>query len=278
MGIELAAELQRAEDERRTGVLCVGDGTFHLTEGAVTCVDCQRTPGLDRLVIAAGVATAETWRDAIQDDPDRILGAPRLETIALLAVFDAAFFLLASPGVPQFQPAPPHWLAPVCRIPPHTLVNECARRSHAESGPWPAELVDRAPVVPVRRVRHHRVVLTGSQAEVLATADARRSVTGIADDLGRTSYGCLVAVRELTTAGLIERPNLEVLEGKPTRGVRPPIEPAAELVVSPPARTRQLTLPQRRPHREMIPEPPDRWDAADRDLLTRLRTALEELD
>ncbi|MGW0249045.1 hypothetical protein ACWDYH_20665 [Nocardia goodfellowii] len=270
MGIELADELRRAENERRTGVLCVGDGAFHLTDGAITCADCHRTPGLDRLIGAAGGPTAESWRRAVAGDPDQAVGLPRLEAMALLAAFDAAFFLLAAPGIPQFQPAPPHWLARVCRISPSALVRECVRRSHAE-GHWPAELVDRAPVVPVHRIRRHRVVLTGSQVEVLATADARRSIAGIAGDLGRTTYGCLVAVRELTAAGLVEPPAAARVDVLPTASVPPARELAA-------AHSGQLTLPRRRTHREVAELVPEHWGAPDRDLLIRLRTALEELD
>ncbi|MEV6274884.1 hypothetical protein [Nocardia sp. NPDC051832] len=278
MGTELADELQRAEAERRTGVLCVGDGAFQLTDGAITCADCHRTPGFDRLVVAAGVATAEVWRRAVAGEPDQILGVPQLETIALLAVFDAAYFLLGSPGTPEFQPSSPHWLAPVCRIPPHTLMHECARRHRADDGPWPAELVDRAPVVPVQRIRRHRVVLTGHQAEVLATADARRTVTAIAGDLGRTSYGCLVAVRELTAAGLIEQPVTKKVAAAPIpkrASAKPALTGSA---LTGPARPGQLTLPRRRTRREPSAPVPDRWETADRDLLIRLRAALKELD
>ncbi|MFC9895288.1 hypothetical protein ACFVMC_16510 [Nocardia sp. NPDC127579] len=236
MGSELTAELLRAATERRTGVLCVGDGAFHFTDGAINGVDCQRAPGLDRLLGAAGLSRTP---------------GPRLETLALLAVFDAAYFLLVTPGAPEFRPAPAHWLATVCRVPPHGLMRECARRERAETGPWGVELVDRAPVRPVGRIRRHRVLLTGHQTEVLAVADGRRSVTGIAEQLGRTSYGCLAAVRELTAAGLIEPP------------ARDPAESG---------------LPRRLTRRELIAPPDDRWHAADRDLLVRLRTALKELD
>ncbi|MEU8898171.1 hypothetical protein [Nocardia sp. NPDC048505] len=286
MGIELAVELQRAETERRTGVLCVGDGAFRFTDGAITSADCHRTPGLDRLVVEAGVATAAAWQRASAGDADEVLSLPQLETIALLAVFDAAFFLLASPGIPEFQPAPPHWLAPVCRIPARTLVHECARRSRVPAGPWPSELVDRAPVVPVHRIRRHRVVLTGNQAEVLAAADARRSIAGIAENLGRTTYGCLVAVRELTAAGLLERPIPAQVEPITARVVRAPVrpEPALAGAAAPgqlPRRTARTGIPQEMPALAPQAAPvavPERWDTVDKDLLIRLRKALEELD
>ncbi|MEV6324878.1 hypothetical protein AB0M45_27395 [Nocardia sp. NPDC051787] len=270
MGVELAVELRRLEEEGRTGVLHAADGAFHLADGAIVSADCGRTTGLDRLVIEAGVATAEDWQRARAGDPGRVLGRPRLETLALLSVFDAAYFLLASPAVPEFRPAPPHWLAPVCHIAPRALVHECARRGDPEWGPWSAELVDRAPVVPVRRVRRRRVVLTGGQAEVLAAADARRSIAEIGRELARTTYGCLMAVRDLTAAGLIEQP---VATPPPVEPMRP--EPEAVIPVAAGGSGR---LPRRRVRRSEASVPvPDRLEPPDRDLLVRLRAALEEL-
>ncbi|MGV9612895.1 hypothetical protein [Nocardia xishanensis] len=310
MGVELAVELRRLEKEGSTGVLHAGDGAFHLTGGVIASADCRRTTGLDRLVVEAGVATAEDWRRAGAGDPGQLLARPRLETLALLSVFDAAYFLLASSDEPEFRPAPPHWLAPVCHITPRALVQECERRGDPESGPWPAELVDRAAVVPVRRVRRRHVVLTAGQAEVLAAADTQRSITGIARDLGRTTYGCLEAVRELTAAGLIEPPASIVVEpGRhaapsgfaPYSGPREDGAPArietrkgkhskltghrsaelaacAEPVTVTASAPGQPTGPPLRRRVRMVPPPPaERWEPVDRDVLVRLRAALEEL-
>ncbi|MBF6347717.1 MULTISPECIES: hypothetical protein [Nocardia] len=257
MGIDLADELRRLEDAGSTGLLHAGDGVFHLADGTVAAAECRRTTGLDRLALAAGVAGTDDWQRAAAGDPGTVLRRPHLETLALLSVFDAAYFLLSAPAVPEFRPAPPHWLAPVCHIPPRVLVRECARRGDPEAGPWPARLVDRATVVPVRRVRRNRVVLTGGQAEVLAAADSRRSVTVIARDLGRTAYGCLEAVRDLTAAGLIEPPG----DGRPQAASRLTGDPLLR------RRTRQ-PVP--------VPEGGD-WEPVDQELLLRLRSALEDL-
>ncbi|MET8777568.1 hypothetical protein ABZV58_21410 [Nocardia sp. NPDC004654] len=330
MGVELAVELRRLEKEGSTGVLRAGDGAFHLTGGVIASADCRRATGLDRLVVEAGVATAEDWRQAGSGDPGQVLNRPRLETLALLSVFDAAYFLLASSAVPEFRPAPPHWLAPVCHITPRALVQECARRGDPESGPWPAELVDRAPVVPVRRVRRRQVVLTAGQAEVLAAADTQRSITGIARDLGRTTYGCLEAVRELTAAGLIKPPSPVVDRGRHTAHWGAGFEPysgsqgartdtrngkhakmtgpgATELATrtGAPAGGRVIEIespagdfgcaredepsapiprisdptapPLRRRVRSALPPTAEQWEPVDRDVLVRLRAALEEL-
>ncbi|MCU1645617.1 MAG: hypothetical protein JWN03_5892 [Nocardia sp.] len=299
MSAEVASELRRLEDEGSTGVLRAGDGAFHFAEGAIACADCRRTTGLDRLVVEAGVATAEQWQLAAAGDPGPLLARPQFETLAVLSIFDAAYFLLSSPVVPEFRPAPPHWLAPVCRIAPRALVAECARRGDPQAGPWPITLIDRAPVIPARRIRRRRVVLTGSQAEVLAAADAQRSITGIADELGRTTFGCLTAVRELTAAGLIEAP--VVPQAEPERPARvqiqlPPqwqLEPPTAVQIRPPtavqiqspadAQTERRValppapLPRRRVRTAAMTSAPDRWKPIDREVLVRVRTALEEL-
>ncbi|MFJ4650391.1 hypothetical protein ACIP5Y_03840 [Nocardia sp. NPDC088792] len=273
---ELALELQRLEQQRCTGTLHSGAGAIHLVDGAVTAADCPHTTGLDRLLIEAGVATVEEWRRARAGDPGGLLARSRLETFALLAVFDAAYFLLAAPAPLEFRPGPPHWLAAACRISPGALLHECRRRGDPGAPPWPVSLVDQAPVVPIRRVRRRRVVLTGGQAEVLAAADARRSIAGIARDLGRTTYGCLLAVRELTAAGLVEPPVVVVLPDPVRAVLSEPVLP--DPVLSVPTRPESQAPPLRRRVRQATSVAvPDRWEPPDRDVLVRLRAALEEL-
>ncbi|MBL1079856.1 hypothetical protein JK358_36200 [Nocardia sp. 2] len=387
MGVELATELQRLEKERRTGVLRTADGAFHLTDGAIACVDCRRTTALDRLVIAAGAASADAWQRAATGDPSAITGTPaarraavplrqtaastavaqpltttdaakharaagalgalrqqrpaeqrtasglldparfgtaserdragqlstapvrdpagqwsaprglgpaaalpelgtadtpgqssataprlavvsrpRLETLVLLSIFDAAYLLLAAPGPVEFESAPAHWLSDLCAVTPRVVIHECDRRGALDPGPWHTELVDRAAVVPARRIAHRRVVLTAGQAEVLAAADARRSVTAIARTLDRTAYGCLQAVRDMTAAGLIEPPAAapaSIQHGDPEIQAPTPGGPAP--------------LPRRRVRQAALTPAPESWEPADRDMLIRLRAALQEL-
>ncbi|MET7772175.1 hypothetical protein [Nocardia sp. NPDC005366] len=280
MGVELAGELRRLEREGRTGILRAGDGAFYFAGGAIAFVDCRRTTGLDRLVVDSGVVSAEDWHRAGAGEAAELIGRPRLEALAVLSVYDAAYFLLASPVVPEFRPAPPHWLAPVCRIPVRELVRECARRGDPKSGPWPAELVDRAPVVPVRGPRRRRRVLSCGHAEVLAAADSRRSVVGIARELRRTTYGCLVAVRELTAAGLIEVPvPRAATDAEVAASPNDEQFDTARVIAGQVARGRVVATPlPRRRMRSAIPESAhDRWEPVDRDVLTRIVAALEEL-
>ncbi len=88
------------------------------------------------------------------------------ELSALLAMFDAAYFL-GSGAEPVFTEGA---AGGDLRVTVATLVHEqrpprAARRRLAGRG------VDLAPVVPVRRVRRQRVILTGVQAEILLNAD-----------------------------------------------------------------------------------------------------------
>ncbi|WP_458690794.1 hypothetical protein [Nocardia tengchongensis] len=287
MDSELVIELRRLEQQRGTGVLTVGDGAFHLVEGAIVAADCRRTTGLDRLAITAGLTDTEGWRRARAGTADQLPSGPRLETLALLAVFDAAYLLLAAPAPVEFRPGPPHWLAYACRITPGALIHECARRGDPAAGVWPVELVDRVAVVPVRRVRRRRVVLTGGQAEVLAAVDARHSITWLAEHLGRTTYGCLLAVRELTAAGLIEPPVMVALAehiaqppamGDTAGGDPATADPAPAAPDRNPGAAPNSTPPLRRRVRQTAAVAvPDRWEPPDRDVLIRLRAALEEL-
>ncbi|MFE5287329.1 hypothetical protein ACFRAQ_20390 [Nocardia sp. NPDC056611] len=280
MDSELVIELRRLEQQRGTGVLTVGDGAFHLVEGAIVAADCRRTTGLDRLAITAGLTDAEGWRRARSGTPDQLPTGPRLETLALLSVFDAAYLLLAAPARVEFREEPAHWLAHACRITPGALIHECARRGDPAAGVWPVELVDRVAVVPVRRVQRRRVVLTGGQAEVLAAVDARRSISGLAEDLGRTTYGCLLAVRELTAAGLIEAPVMVALAdhiGAVAEPDRAPAEPSPAADENSAAATNSAPPLRRRVRQAAAVAVPDRWEPPDRDVLIRLRAALEEL-
>lgn len=213
MGGDICGVLGTLERERRTGVLRVGDdGAFHLAGGAVVRAESRHVPGAADLP-----------------------GGPDPE---LLALFDAAYFLLGSAAEPVFEEEATDG---ALRITVPTLVHEQRRRRARLDATWPDGSVDVAPVVPVRRVRRQRVILTGVQAEILLNADGRRTPARLARDLGRTAFGCLLAVRGLAAASLVET------------------EPA--VAESP----------------EGWGEGAVEWAAPDHELLDRLRTALVEL-
>ncbi|MFB4304639.1 hypothetical protein [Actinomadura sp. GTD37] len=214
MAGDISGVLGALERERRTGVLRAGgDGAFHIERGAVVHAESPHAPG-----------------------PGDLPAGPDPELPALLAMFDAAYFLLGSAAEPVFTEGPPS--GGPRRITAATLVHEQRRRRARLDAAWPDGGVDVAPVEPVRRVRRQRVILTGVQAEILLNADGRRTPARLARDLGRTAFGCLLAVRGLAAASLVRTD---------------PLGPGA-----PPSRT----------------EIPAEWAPPDHDLLDRLRTAL----
>ncbi|NVI86954.1 hypothetical protein [Actinomadura sp. BRA 177] len=211
MGADVCEVLGSLERDRCTGVVRVGgDGAFHVDRGAVVRAESRH--------VSAGAGL----------DP---------ELSALLAMFDAAYFLLGSGAEPVFTEGA---AGGDLRVTVATLVHEQRRRRARLDAAWPDGGVDLAPVVPVRRVRRQRVILTGVQAEILLNADGRRTPARLARDLGRTAFGCLLAVRGLAAASLVRTD---------------PPESAGE---SP---------------REL----PVEWAPPDHDVLDRLRTALVEL-
>ncbi|MEU9839634.1 hypothetical protein AB0C69_10475 [Actinomadura sp. NPDC048032] len=213
----VAGALAALEHEKATGLLRVGgDGAFHVDRGAVTLAESRHTPGPGDL----------------PDGPDR-------ELAGLLAMFDAACLLLASRAEPAFTEGPPS--GGPRRVTVATLVHEQRRRRALLDAAWPDGSVDVAPVVPVRRVRRQRVILTGLQAEILLNADGRRTPAQLARELGRTVFACLLAVRGLAAASLVR--------------TGPPDGPGAP------------------PVREEVPAD---WAPADHDLLVRLHAALVE--
>jgi hypothetical protein len=229
MGGDIRSVLGALERERRTGVLRVGgDGAFHLAAGAVVHAESRHVPGAGELP-----------------------GGPDPGLPALLALFDAAYFLLASPAEPEFAEEPARRADGAPRIGVATLVHEQRRRRARLDAAWPGGDVDTAPVVPVRRVRRQRVILTGVQAEILLNADGRRTPARLARDLGRTAFGCLLAVRGLAAASLVETAPVEP----------PPMEPARSVNTSP----------------RGWEDGPVEWAAPDHALLDRLRAALVEL-
>ncbi|MGI5324989.1 hypothetical protein [Actinomadura nitritigenes] len=238
-GDRVARTLGMLERERATGLLRVGDdGALHLDGGAVTRAESRHAPGPRDLTGA--------------------LGGPDPELPALLALFDAAYFLLGSGAEPVFTDGPSAQ-GPLRRITAATLVHERRRRRTLLHTAWPYDDVDAAPVEPVRRVRRQRVILTGLQAEILLNADGRRTPGELARDLGRTAFACLLAVRGLAAAALLRTRPHDPAHGPARRAAHDPAPGAPAPPGPPPA------------------EPPAGWAPADHDLLARLRAALVEL-
>ncbi|MFF5263634.1 hypothetical protein ACFY4C_32305 [Actinomadura viridis] len=232
-------------------------GAFHVAEGMVTFAESRATPGPERLLGAFRPGGSVSGRDGAD-----ALSAAQRELLSLLVTFDAAYFLLASAAAPEFTEGVPDRLGPACRITPATLVHECERRSAELDAQWPSADLDDAPVVPVRRVRRQRVILTGLQAEVLLNADGRRTPADLAHELGHTMFGCLLAVRALAAAALVTPPRGET-RALPSRRRRAKTGTTG---------TTGTPAPAVRPSTSS-----DQWEPVDHDVLVRLHAALRDL-
>lgn len=254
----LKSELDRLAVERATGRLRLGhEGTFHLIDGAVTHAENVLVPDLGQLLTRSKRITEAAWRQiqahGLPLPADCPLRAAELEMFALLGLFDAAWLLLASETEPDFTETEPHWLGAVNSVTPTTLFHEIEHRRARLHDVWPSPLADDAPVVPIRRIRRQRLILTGLQAELLLNADGRLTPAELARELGRTRYGCTLAVRGLVASALVEAPQ------------SPPGVPAPRLRIGGAPRT-------------VRNQAETRWAEVDLDLLHRLHDALKELE
>ncbi|GAA3198969.1 hypothetical protein [Actinocorallia longicatena] len=252
---ELRTALVGLARDKATGNVRVGhEGVVHLVAGAAVFAECVFVPGLGRMLSSSGRLREADWR-AVQasGSAEDFLGRAELEGYGLIALFDAAYYLLGSDAPVEFSEGDPFWLAPLRGVPIETLYYETGRRRERLDQAWPSAVLDDAPVVPVRRVRRQRVMLTGLQAELLLNADGRLDAAGLARELGHTRYGCTLAVRGLAASGLVAVP------------------PGS-------ARRRIGGAPRGRPDRADGSPGPQKWAEVDQSLLLRLTDALRELE
>jgi hypothetical protein len=207
----LKSELDRLFLERATGRLGLGhEGAFHLIDGAITHAENVLVPDLGQLLTRSGRITEAAWRQiqahGMPLPPDFPIEAAELEMFALLGLFDAAWLLLASETEPHFTETEPHWLGAMNTVTPTTLFHEIGNRWAQLHAVWPSPLADDAPVIPIRRISRERLTLTGLQLELLVNADGILTPGELARELGRTRYGCTLAVRGLVASALVEAP------------------------------------------------------------------------
>lgn len=260
----LREHLRRLADERATGTLhLAGQGALHLSEGAVVHAECHRTPSLRDLLVHSGRLSEYGWQclragGAAGDIavPGRLSRA-ELQMYQLIALFDAVYFLAPCQAEPRFAAGGPHWLDGLNAAGPATLAEEVRRRRALLGAAWPSPLADDAPLEPVRRLHRQRVILTGLQAELLLNADGRKTPSELARELGRTRFGCTLAVRGLVASALARAP-------EPQEGVRMPRRHPGGA----PRRALPVAGSASRP----------RWAEADPGLLALLQDALRELE
>ncbi|MEV4111057.1 hypothetical protein [Nonomuraea sp. NPDC049695] len=272
--------------ERSTGALRLGrNGTIFLSDGRVTYMEYAQTPNAERLLTARGRMTEAVLRGFRADGGcERLLaeGAVtpgELQYAVLAVVLDAAFFLLPISGTrPKFRPGEQHWLGGQWFFDVPELVRECERRRAHLAEIWPYADVDALPVRPVAWLPGHGVTLSRVQWEVIIGADHKSTPLELANQIGRSGYSVLLAVRRLAAAGLLDPPEADhaapaVKRPEPTGTDE---EPRAGQL---PRRARHPYA--RPPHDPEAPAqpvgPPTTGDPTDLALLMRLKKALEEL-
>jgi len=232
-------------------VLDAPGGSVYLVDGLIEYAECPVVSGVDRLLTASGRLPAESWRAALAAGRTQhrvgaelltggLLTRIELETVTVLAVFDAAHFLFDTVVEVRFEPGVRHPLGPACGLELRAVCDEVDRRKRLLVDAWPDASIDTAAVVPVRRLPNQFVALTAVQWEVVANADRRRSPIDLARLLGRDTYTVLLEVRRMARAGLVE-------PGRPGGSA------AAESVATVRARAAAI-VPPRRPVR-IEPEP-----------------------
>jgi hypothetical protein len=325
-----AGLLTRAAGERWTGALVVGGhlgghlgGKVYLVEGRVVHAESPAAPGVGELLTSSGRLAARTWQNALDLGTSTAqvgrllieqghLTQGELELCVLGAIYDAAYFVLASDEAPaEFLDGAAHWLGPVVHIDPAAVTRETRRRVRMLDEIFPDRRVDTAAVSPVARPPRERVALTALQWELLVAADGQRTPADLAQLLGRAGFATVQELRRLAaqqllelpevraekpefvrlpraggTAADVQRPPVRVEDPSPIAVVSamapvvPPPSPAEESGADPGA-YRPPRLARRKPGaklpKELAAEPPPIHPGTDEVLLKRIRTALRAL-
>jgi hypothetical protein len=196
-------------------VLDAPGGSVYILDGKVEYAECPVVSGVDRLLTASGRLSTEAWRAALAAGRTRfrvgdeivaagLISSIELESIVLLALYDAAHFLFDAAVEVRFEPGVRHPLGVACRLELADVAREVDRRKRLLIEAWPDASIDTAAVVPARRLPDQFVALTALQWEVVANADRRRSPIDLARLLGRDTYTVMLEVRRLAKAGLVE--------------------------------------------------------------------------
>jgi hypothetical protein len=252
---------------RATGALHVGSdppGLLHFVDGHVTHAASPMAPGVGDLLTIGGRIPVSVWQSAMESGmPDNRVGAAlieqghltrgELELCVLGVIYDAAYFVLAERPVPvRFEVDRPHWLGAVTGVPVDALTAEIRRRRAMLTDILDDPGFDRAPVVPVTRVRRDRIRLSAVQWEIVLHADGQRTPTGMARHLGRAAYACLQEVRRLAADGLVRLPAPADTATTPADTATTPAQDApvraADPAAVPAANAGPATAPRRTPN------------------------------
>jgi hypothetical protein len=249
-----SSALHRLEAERATGAYTRAGGTLFLTDGQVMHAESSAATGVEVLLTRDCALSQAHWDAAMTEaaregDVARHLVSSAhvpvgvLELCRRVALYDAAFFVLAPGGGPgRFRPGARHWLGAFEGVAPWAVERESARRRVLLDGIWPDTRLDVLPPGPAERA----TTVTGAgmppvpdrRLRVLELADGIRTATDISYALGRPVFHTLVDLRRLAADGLVvpadadtssrdARP--ETVQGRPGRADRsaPGTPPAA---------------------------------------------------
>jgi hypothetical protein len=190
-------------------------GSVYIVDGLIEYAECPVVSGVDRLLTASGRLPADAWRAALAAGRTRLrvgdelvasglISRVEVETVVLLALYDAAHVLFDAAVEVRFEPGVRHPLGVECRLDLAEVCREVDRRKRSLVDAWPDASIDTAAVVPARRLPNQFVALTALQWEVVANADRRRSPIDLARLLGRDTYTVMLEVRRMARVGLVE--------------------------------------------------------------------------
>ncbi|MBO8187746.1 transcriptional regulator [Streptomyces spirodelae] len=277
--VHAPALLHRLAEERVTGAFTRAGGTLFLVDGEIVHAESAAATGLELLLTRDCALSPARW-DAALTRAERDGGVARqlmaggqvpegvLDLCRRTALYDAAFFVLASGGGPgRFRHGVRDRLGAHGGVPPMVVERETARRLALLDRIWPDARLDVLPPVPTARAAPAAPQDVGvplsavpdRRLPVLRLADGVRTATDIARALARPAFHILVELRRLAAAGLVT-PAGPAAAGTPhTAGT------AAAAATPFPTGARPSEAPGAV------------FDAPDVELLRRLRDALEAL-
>jgi hypothetical protein len=269
-------------------LLVTGDpgGVVHLTGGRAVAIQTPGAPSAEVILLRSHRVPEAVWdaafaaaaRNGTSMGTELVaataIGAGELEALLCIALADA-MFVLASGHVERCRPQP----GPVdCLLPlepgaeTDVLLNEAARRMRvlaARPG-----VVGRERVVPVPGAMRPRLPL-GSEDEILAMANGRRTARDMAFALGRGVYVTMLQLARMREAGLLAAVPLAPpaaaagqAPSRPSASLDQP-DPPADLpqrrrgLPALPRRTSDVRAAESKPHRMLLPRLGRNADAGD---------------
>jgi hypothetical protein len=266
----LARALHRCATEQLTAAIQVtGEpgGVVHVSGGQVVAVETPGAPGVETQLLRSGRLSESDWSAAVGGlaaaGPSaagglgaelvarKLVSASELERLAVAAVFDGAFAIVAGQVVEcRLAQADPFWLPAQPPVPAVRLWQEIERRRQVLSARREPVAHDRDRLVPVSQVGRGTAV-SPEQWAILRHADGRRTPRDLAFVLGRGVYAVTLEIARLLDSGLVQvasRRDVPRLDGSaPEPPAAPPQQTTEARYDSQPYDAETPRLPRRRP-------------------------------